>query len=210
MNTSSAAAPPPVEPPFFPVVVTRKAAVAKDTYWFELRHPEGLPLPAFTPGSHLTVQVPQGARRNYSLCGDASNTAAYEIAVKRDALGRGGSIEMVDEVHEGDILQISVPRNNFELHPRAANFLFIAGGIGITPILSMMRHLKARKRGQFRLIYCTRDPESTAFLDALTGSEFAGQVEATTTTATSTTRSTSGRYSRRRATRMSTAAGRRD
>ena len=177
MNTSSAAAPPPVEPPFFPVVVTRKAAVAKDTYWFELRHPEGLPLPAFTPGSHLTVQVPQGARRNYSLCGDASNTAAYEIAVKRDALGRGGSIEMVDEVHEGDILQISVPRNNFELHPRAANFLFIAGGIGITPILSMMRHLKARKRGQFKLIYCTRDPESTAFLDALTGSEFAGQVE---------------------------------
>ena len=176
MNTAAAPVP-VVEPPFFPVVVARKATVAKDTYWFELRHPDGLPLPPFTPGSHLTVEVPHGARRNYSLCGDPADTSVYEIAVKRDATGRGGSIGMADGVHEGDLLQISAPRNNFELHPRAANFLFIAGGIGITPIMSMMRYLKTQERGQFKLIYCTRDQRSTAFLRELTGPEFGGHVE---------------------------------
>ena len=177
MNPIAAGSTPPVEPPFFPVVVARKSTVANDTYWFELRHPEGLSLPPFTPGSHLTVETPGGPRCNYSLCGDPANTAAYEITVKRDALGRGGSISMADDVHQGAMLQVSAPRNNFELHPRAVNFLFIAGGIGITPILSMMRHLKTQKRGQFKLIYCTRDADSTAFLSELTSPEFAGQVE---------------------------------
>lgn len=177
MNTATALAP-VVEPPFFPVVVARKATVARDTFWFELRHPDGLPLPPFTAGSHLTVEVPHGARRNYSLCGNPADTSMYQIAVKRDPSGRGGSIGMADGVQEGDVLQISAPRNNFELHPRASDFLFIAGGIGITPILSMMRHLNTQQRAQhFKLIYCTRDEDSTAFLQELTGPDFAGKVE---------------------------------
>ena len=175
MNANNAVSIPPVEPPFFELKVERKATVAKDTYWFELRHPQGLPLSPFTAGSHLTVQVPGGTRRNYSLCGDPANTEAYQIAVKRDAFGRGGSISMADDLHQGDLLPVSAPRNNFELHPRATDFLFIAGGIGITPILSMMRYLKSTGRGRFRLYYGTRDAASTAFIDDI-NSEFPGQV----------------------------------
>lgn len=166
-----------VEPPFFDVRVTQKAAIARDTWWFELRHPEGGPLPPYTPGAHLTVQVPGGARRNYSLCSDPVVGDAYQIAVKRDPLGRGGSMAMADQVQPGELLRISAPRNNFELHPRATQFLFVAGGIGITPVLSMMRHLKTQRRGEFKLIYCTRDKDSTAFLQELSGAEFAGQVQ---------------------------------
>ena len=165
------------EPPFFDAIVTRKIAVAKDIFEFELRHPQGLPLPAFTPGSHLTVQVPGGARRNYSLCGDPANADVYLIAVKRDAQGRGGSQGLCDGVRQGDVLQISEPRNNFCLHPRATRFLFIAGGIGITPILSMMRHLKSQHNDNYKLIYCTRDAGSTAFLAELTNPEFAPHVQ---------------------------------
>ena len=177
MNANTSASAVNLEPPFFEVRVARKTAVAKDTWWFELRHPQGLPLPPFTAGSHLTVQAPGGARRNYSLCGDPAVPDTYQIAVKRDALGRGGSLAMADQVQQGDLLAISAPRNNFELHPRATSFLFIAGGIGITPILSMVRHLKTRGRGEFKLIYCTRDADHTAFLQELSGPEFAGQVQ---------------------------------
>jgi phthalate 4,5-dioxygenase reductase component len=165
------------EPPFMALRVLSKTAVAQDIWSFELRHPQGLALPAFTAGAHLTVALPNGVRRNYSLCSDPADAAMYQIAVKRDAQGRGGSISMVDEVHEGDLLSVSAPRNNFELHPRANKFLFIAGGIGITPILSMMRHLKTQGQAQFKLIYCTRDAVNTAFLAELSGSEFAAQVQ---------------------------------
>ena len=160
---------------FMSVRVVSKRAVAADTYCFELVSLDGTTLPPATPGAHLTVITPKGMRRNYSLCGDASDTSRYQIAVKRDANGRGGSQSMVDDVQDGAILSVSAPRNNFELTPRAASFIFIAGGIGITPILSMLRHLKASGNLNFKLYYCTRDPASTAFGDTL-HDEFAGQV----------------------------------
>ena len=165
------------ESPFMALRVVRKTAVANDIWRFELRHPQGLPLPTFTAGAHLTVEVPSGVRRNYSLCSDPADRAMYQIAVKRDAQGRGGSISMADEVLEGALLSVSAPRNNFELNPRANKFLFVAGGIGITPILSMMRHLKTQGQAQFKLIYCTRDALNTAFLAELSGPDFAGQVQ---------------------------------
>ncbi|APW40967.1 phthalate 4,5-dioxygenase [Rhodoferax koreense] len=155
--------------------VVRKEAVAQGIYLFELRRPDGAALPAFTAGSHLTVQVPVGVRRNYSLCSDPADTSRYEIAVKRDERGRGGSLSMADEVHAGQRLLVSAPRNNFELDERASDFIFIAGGIGITPILSMMRQLKRLGRG-FHLYYCTRDPGTTAFMAQLE-SDFPGQVQ---------------------------------
>ncbi len=161
---------------FFEVRVASKRAIARETFLFELVAPDHAPLPVFTPGSHLTVVTPTGARRNYSLCSDAADTTRYEIAIKRDSRGRGGSISMADEVHEGAIIQVSAPRNNFELSPRASSSIFIAGGIGITPILSMMRSLKSgNDQHSFRLFYCTRDVESTAFADALQ-KEFPGVV----------------------------------
>ena len=83
---------------------------------------------------------------------------------------------MADDVHAGDMLPVSVPRNNFELTTRATHFIFVAGGIGITPILSMMRHLKSTGLGRFKLYYCTRDVHSTAFLEELDSPEFSAQV----------------------------------
>lgn len=175
MNATYQSVDVPAEPPFMALRVVRKTPVAPDTWCFELRHPLDQELPPFTAGAHLTVQVPSGVRRNYSLCSDPADTRGYQIAVKRDAAGRGGSISMIGDVHEGDDLAVSVPRNNFALHPRASEILFIAGGIGITPILSMMRHLRRTGNDNFKLIYCTRDAPGTAFKDDL-ASEFAGRV----------------------------------
>jgi phthalate 4,5-dioxygenase reductase component len=176
LSTPNAPTPAAVEPPFMDLRVIRKEQVAQDIWCFELRHPQDETLPAFTAGAHLTVRLPDGVRRNYSLCSDPADSQHYQIAVKRDAQGRGGSIRMADAVAEGATLPVSVPRNNFELHPRAGAFLFIAGGIGITPILSMMRQLKRTGSAPFRLIYCTRDSATTAFQNEL-AAEFPGLVE---------------------------------
>lgn len=165
----------PSEPPFAPLRVARKFALAQDIWGFELRDPQNDALAAFTAGSHLTLQLPAGMRRNYSLCGDPADRSRYQIAVKRDAAGRGGSVNLVDGVQEGDLLPASAPRNNFALERRASEFLFIAGGIGITPILSMMRHLRRVPGARFSLVYCTRDAQGTAFADVLQ-QEFAGLV----------------------------------
>jgi phthalate 4,5-dioxygenase reductase subunit len=165
------------EVPFRALRVMRKSELARDIWGFELRDPEGRALPPFSAGAHLTVELPGGMRRNYSLYGDPADSAAYRIAVKRDANGRGGSLRMADEVHEGQLLPVSAPRNNFELHPRATEFLFIAGGIGITPILSMLRALQASPHTRFRLVYCTRDAAATAFLPELAAPELAGRVQ---------------------------------
>jgi phthalate 4,5-dioxygenase reductase subunit len=147
--------------------VARAVHAARDIRLFELRDPAGAALPAFTPGAHVTVAVPNGTRRKYSLCNDPADRSRYEIAVKRDAAGHGGSLGLVDGVREGDLLEVEEPHNAFELAPRAPSFLFIAGGIGITPIMGMVRHLAAAGTRPFRLHYCTRSPEETAFLDEL-------------------------------------------
>ena len=166
-----------MEPDFIKLQVVQKQTLAGGIHLFELRYPDGSELPAFTSGAHLTVEVPCGVRRNYSLCSNPGDRNFYQIAVKRDAAGRGGSISMVDDVRCDDMLAVSVPRNNFELHPRATRFLFVAGGIGITPVLSMMRHLKTQGNDNFKLIYCTRDAASTAFMDELASPEFAPHVQ---------------------------------
>lgn len=161
---------------FTPLRVTRKQAVATDITLFELTHPDGQALPVFTPGAHITVQTPNGMRRSYSLCGDPQHTQHWQIAVKRDARGRGGSQSMADDVQVGDVLPASPWTNLFELKNNAASFIFVAGGIGITPILSMMRHLHRLGRTDFKLYYCTRDKESTAFWDELHAPEFQDNV----------------------------------
>ncbi len=162
------------EPPFRELQVTQKRQVAQHVTWFELRNPERQPLAPFSAGAHITVVTPSGMRRNYSLCGDPQETETYCIAVKRDALGRGGSMSMADALGVGSRLFTSEPRNNFALDSAAPNFLFIAGGIGITPILSMMRQLRHRPGSRFRLVYCTRDALQTAFIDEL-ATEFPDQ-----------------------------------
>lgn len=163
--------------PFTFLRVTRKQSIATDITLFELAHPEGQELPAFTAGAHITVQTPIGMRRSYSLCGDPEQTTTWQIAVKRDAKGRGGSQSMVDNVQAGDLLPTLPWANLFELNETAASYIFVAGGIGITPILSMMRRLLSQGRTDFKLYYCTRDAAGTAFMDELNAPELAGKVK---------------------------------
>lgn len=114
--------------------------------------------------------------RQYSLCGAQSDTSRYLIAVKREATSRGGSSSMVETLKPGDTLEIGAPVNQFPLDDRARSFLLIAGGIGITPMLAMALALAEEGSRRFRLVYLTRDNESTAFLDQLTSPELKASV----------------------------------
>jgi phthalate 4,5-dioxygenase reductase subunit len=146
--------------------VARAEPAADGIQLFELRHPDGAPLPPFTPGSHLAVRVPSGAMRNYSLCNNPHERDRYVIAVKREEKGRGGSVGLIDATQAGATLQVSAPRNLFELDTRAPEYIFVAGGIGITPILAMIRFVQAEGK-PFRLFYLTRSVAGTAFRDEI-------------------------------------------
>ena len=159
-----------------PLRVTRAEPIARDVHLFELRDPGGAALPAFTAGAHVTVRAPNGALRKYSLCNDPAESERYVIAVKRDAAGHGGSVSLVDGTRAGDLIEVSAPRNAFELAARAPAHIFVAGGIGITPIMSMVRSLAANAMGKFRLYYLTRSPEATPFRAELASSELPGTV----------------------------------
>lgn len=145
--------------------VTRRRELTPDIVEFTFVAADGQTLPEFTPGAHITVQTPSGAMRRYSLIGTGEETEAYVIAVKREAGSRGGSRSMHEQVHEGAELQIEPPENEFPLK-NASKYLLIAGGIGITPIYSMAQKLKEDGKA-FSIIYCTRSPEQTAYLEEL-------------------------------------------
>ncbi len=157
-----------------PLVIDAKSEIAAGIFSFELRDPSGRPLTPFTPGSHLLIQVPNGSLRKYSLCNDCAEPHRYVIAVKREEGGRGGSISLADETAAGDTLAVSAPRNDFPLVESRGGYIFIAGGIGITPIMAMIRHVKAAGT-RFNLYYCTRSPDATAFASELTSPEFRSQ-----------------------------------
>jgi len=156
------------------VKVLRKRQEAQDIASFELVKPDGSALPGFSAGSHIDVQVPGGLTRQYSLCNDAAEQHRYRIAVLRDALSRGGSTGMHDAVKEGDMLLISEPRNHFPL-VHARRTLLFAGGIGVTPLLSMAQRL-GQVGADFTLHYCTRSPERTAFREEIAAAPYAGRV----------------------------------
>jgi phthalate 4,5-dioxygenase reductase subunit len=157
------------------LVVERAAPIAEDIHLFELRPTQGGELPEFAAGAHVAVRVPNGLVRKYSLCNDPCERDRYVFAVKREAQGRGGSTSLVDEARPGAELLVAPPRNDFALVRSPAGYQFIAGGIGITPIMAMVRHLK-RTGGRFKLTYCTRTREATAFFAELSAPEFRGQV----------------------------------
>ncbi|MDM0079175.1 PDR/VanB family oxidoreductase [Variovorax sp. J31P179] len=157
------------------VRVASKTAEALDICAFELVQPDGSALPAFSAGSHIDVRLPTGITRQYSLCNDASETHRYLIGVLRDPASRGGSRAMHEQVNEGDLLRIAAPRNHFALDEEAPHSLLLAGGIGITPLLSMAEKLAAAGRS-FDMHYCTRSPERAAFRHRIAAAAFAGQV----------------------------------
>ena len=159
-----------------PVIVTRAEKIADDIHLFEVRRRDGGDLPAFTAGSHINLQVPNGLMRKYSLCSDPAETASYSIAIKREDTGRGGSIYLADNTKVGDEWMISAPDNAFALPQRGDQFIFIAGGIGITPFIAMIHALKHDPAKKFKLYYCSRTPEMTAFREELSAAEFKGKV----------------------------------
>lgn len=147
------------------VRVARKAREADDIASFSLAPVEGEALPAYEAGAHIDVKLPDGTVRQYSLCGPATETDRYTLGVLREAGGRGGSTQMHDVVQEGDLLEISKPRNLFPLVPQKRAILF-AGGIGVTPILAMADSL-AQEDVPFEVHYCTRSTKRAAFAEWL-------------------------------------------
>ncbi|MDQ2066200.1 PDR/VanB family oxidoreductase [Xinfangfangia sp. CPCC 101601] len=131
----------------------------------------GAPLPAFSGGAHTVVEMEDhGTRRMnpYSLMSDPSDTRGYEISVRRDDQGRGGSLFMHRHVRPGMEMVISNPVNLFGLDTRAKKHLMIVGGIGITPFLSQTAQL-ARQGGQWEMHYAARNRALGAYMDRLTG-----------------------------------------
>lgn len=149
-------------------LAVRLAAIreeALDIRSFELVPVVGNALLAYTAGSHIDVHLAPGLTRQYSLCGLPGTSDRYLIAVKREPASRGGSAAM-HALKVGDELQIGAPRNNFPIHADASHHLLIAGGIGVTPLLSMAQEL-LRCSGSFALQYFSRSAEYTAFRDLL-------------------------------------------
>jgi len=158
-----------------PLRVTRNDPIAEGIHLLEFRDAGGKELPKFSAGAHITIRVPNGLLRKYSLCNDPAERDRYQVAVKREANGRGGSSTLIDRAKPGNELYVTAPVNDFALPQRAQNFLFIAGGIGITPIMAMIRQVQAEGK-RFRLYYCTRSPETTAFIDELSKPEYKDKV----------------------------------
>ena len=158
----------PESGPLLTLTLARRETLADGVVRLTLTRADGLPLPAWTPGAHIDLLLGPGLERQYSLCGDPGDTSALQVAVLREAAGRGGSQHVHDKLTEGATVRARGPRNHFVLVD-AERYLFIAGGIGITPILPMIA--EAERRGaDWRLVYGGRTRSSMAFADALIAS----------------------------------------
>ncbi|WP_232664387.1 PDR/VanB family oxidoreductase [Pseudonocardia sp. TRM90224] len=148
------------------VVVAELTAEAPDAVGLRLARPDGAPLPPWRPGAHLDVLLPSGRLRQYSLCGDPADRTAYRVAVRRIDAGQGGSLE-VHGLLPGTRLVVRGPRNAFPFVVAPA-YLFLAGGIGITPIAPMVRAAAARG-ADWRLVHTGRDLASLPLSERLAG-----------------------------------------
>lgn len=146
--------------------VRRISYEAENINSYELVLPEGGDLTPFTAGGHIDLHLRNGMIRSYSLVNDQNERHRYVIAVSKDASGRGGSGFVHDTIKAGDIVAVSAPRNNFALREDAECSLLIAGGIGITPLMSMIRRLQALAR-PWKLSYAARTRRAAAFLGEL-------------------------------------------
>jgi vanillate O-demethylase ferredoxin subunit len=139
---------------------------AQDICAYEFVAANGQALPPFTAGAHIDLHLPVGGVCSYSLCGSPEDRAVYRVAVQREAQGRGASRWLHDQARVGMVLEAAGPHNDFALCETASASVFIAGGIGVTPILSMIARLEVLGR-PWTLHYATRSRERTAFADAL-------------------------------------------
>jgi len=160
--------------PLLQVRVASRVSEAEDIAGLTLVSADGAALPSFTAGAHIDVHIRDGLVRQYSLCNAPGETHRYQIGVLRDPQSRGGSQAVHDSLHVGDLLHISAPKNHFALIP-AKRTLLLAGGIGVTPLLSMAEELAA-SGADFALHYCARNPQRMAFRQRIADSVFAAQV----------------------------------
>ncbi|XVQ09375.1 PDR/VanB family oxidoreductase [Spirillospora sp. CA-255316] len=147
------------------LVVSAKDEVADGVVTLTLTHADGRRLPDWAPGAHIDVVLPNGLTRQYSLCGDRWDPHGYRIGVLREPAGRGGSAYIHQTLRAGDRVAIGGPRNNFRLVP-SEDYVFVAGGIGITPLLPMI-HQAESLGARWRLLYGGRSRATMAFLDEL-------------------------------------------
>ena len=138
---------------------------------FELRAPDGRALPRFEPGAYIRITIPglekADPTRAYSLVSDPADLTRYEIAVLHVEAGNGGSAILNQKVQPGDVLEVSAPRNEFQIDESAEHSILIAGGIGITPILSLTREL-VRRGASFEVHYVGRGTDRMAYREVVT------------------------------------------
>ncbi|OPY99971.1 oxidoreductase [Bradyrhizobium sacchari] len=138
-------------------IVTDIAEAGTGIKLFSLADPDHWELPPFKPGAHIDLHLPNGLVRTYSLCNEPADNTRYVIAVKREADGRGGSRALHDDVGVGDVIGVSLPRGGLEPDARIARYVFVAGGIGVTPFLSATRHLQRTAQAEFTLHLVVRE-----------------------------------------------------
>ncbi|MEJ2043722.1 MAG: PDR/VanB family oxidoreductase [Reinekea sp.] len=156
------------------VTVKNRITEASSVVRFVLGREQGGALPPFEAGAHISVQLPSGLLRQYSLCRLQSDPHYYEIAVLKDPQSRGGSVEF-HQLTIGDSLRISEPKNHFPLVSKETKSLLIAGGIGITPLLPMAQTLQCTG-ASFEFHYCAKKPETAAFSNVLASCSFADKL----------------------------------
>lgn len=152
--------------PWLDMVVAARDTAATDIVALELRSADGTALPEYLAGAHVNVQVASGVIRQYSLTGDPADRGCYRLGVLLDPRSRGGSAGVHARFMPGAKVRIGRPRNNFPLHDGAAHSILFAGGIGITPMLSMA-HALAAAGASWEMHYCGRTADRLAFVGEL-------------------------------------------
>lgn len=147
------------------LVVRGRETVATDIVALTLESADGSPLPSWSPGAHIDVVASDDLTRQYSLCSSPGDDGTWRIGVLLDPASRGGSAWVHDTLHEGAVARVRGPRNHFPLEP-AKSYQFIAGGIGITPMLPMIEAAES-KGADWHLLYGGRQLSSMGFLDEL-------------------------------------------
>ena len=156
------------------LTVAGRRQLTEDVVSVELSSPNSDPLPDWTPGAHVTVHISESVSREYSLCGGLNNPASWTLAVRRCVDSRGGSSYVHDRLDVGTTVTVTGPRNHFELAD-APDYVFIAAGIGITPILPMIEHVH-RLNKSWSCVFLGRTAESMPFRSELVD-RYPGNVE---------------------------------
>lgn len=152
--------------PWLDVTIAKRTTAATDIVALELVSTDGTPLPAYDAGAHVDVYVKSGLIRQYSLTGDPAERSRYRLGILLDPKSRGGSTAIHNRFQEGSQIRIGRPRNNFPMQSKVAHTVLFAGGIGITPMLSMAYALQAAG-ASWEMHYCGRTADRLAFTDEL-------------------------------------------